>query len=67
MCDMGFIAGNLQGKVKNSHLSQMMHDFNLDVIDRFLKGEQVEPTVGDRNLGREFKPLKFHAPHKFTF
>jgi len=53
---MGFIIGNTLKKVKNHHLSQLMLDLNLQAIDKFLKGEQVEGTFGDQDLGREYKP-----------
>jgi hypothetical protein len=40
--DMGFINGNLLGAVKNSHLSQIMLDLNLEAIFKFLGGKKVE-------------------------
>ena len=57
--DMGFLMGNLLGIIKNSHLSKIMLDFNLDAIDKFLRGEIVESTYGDKNLGRDYRPSKF--------
>jgi hypothetical protein len=58
---MGFILGNVLRKVKNNHLSQLMLDLNLQAIDKFLKGEQVEGTFGDQDLGRTYTPQKFYS------
>lgn len=55
--DIGFIGGN--GALKNSHLTKLMLELNIAAIDRFLKGEQVEGTFGERDLGRAYKPAKF--------
>jgi len=44
--DLGFLNGNLMGAVKNSHLSQLFLDLNIQAITKFLKGEQVEGTFG---------------------
>lgn len=65
--DIGFINGNLLGIVKNSHLSKIMLDLNLKAIETFLRGERVEGTQGDRDLGRDYKPSKFHKFEMFTF
>jgi hypothetical protein len=54
--DMGFILGNILGMVKNHHLSHLMLDLNLQAIDKFFKGEKVEGTFGDQDLGREYRP-----------
>jgi hypothetical protein len=54
--DMGFVSGNLLNAVKNSHLSKVMLELNVTAIERFLNGERVEGTFGDRDLGRKYKP-----------
>jgi hypothetical protein len=53
---MGFINGNFLGVIQRTHLSKIMFDLNVRAIDRFLSGEQVEGSFGDRDLGRNFKP-----------
>jgi hypothetical protein len=65
--DMGFISGNLLGAVKNHHLSKLMLELNISAVERFIKGEQVEGTFGERELGREFKPVKYYPEDKFHF
>jgi hypothetical protein len=40
--DMCFINGNLLGKIKHSHMSQIFLDLNINAINKFLKGEKVE-------------------------
>ena len=63
---MGFVTGNILDAVKNSHLSKVMLELNLSAIERFLKGERVEGTFGERDLGRKFKPDKFYPENKFN-
>jgi hypothetical protein len=42
--DVGFINGNILNACKNSHLSKILMDLNIQAIDKFLKGEPVEGT-----------------------
>ena len=58
--DVGFLAGNLKGIMQNYQLSQHFMDLNFDIIEKFLKGERVEGTLGDKDLGRDFSPKKYH-------
>lgn len=58
--DMGFVGGNLQDTILNSHLSQLMIDLNLAALDGFLRGEKVEGTFGEYDLGRSYRPKQFH-------
>lgn len=53
---MGFINGNLLGIIKNSHLSKIMFDLNVQAIDKFLRNEKVEGTFGEKDLGRDYVP-----------
>jgi hypothetical protein len=39
--DLGFINGNLLQACKNSHMSQVFLDLNIEAIEKFIKGEQV--------------------------
>ena len=65
--DMGFINGNLLGKIKHSHMSQIFLDLNISAIDKFLRGEKVEGTFESKDLGRNYTPEKFYSEGKFTF
>jgi hypothetical protein len=65
--DVGFINGNFLGVVKRTHLSKIMFDLNVSAIDKFLRGEKVEGTFGDRDLGRNFRPSEFHPEYKLSF
>jgi hypothetical protein len=44
-----------------------MLDLNISAIDRFLRGEQVEGAFGEKDLGRDYIPDKFHTLKAFTF
>lgn len=46
--DLGYVLGNLLGTVSNAKDSELLLHLNYDAMDRFLKGEKVEGTYGDR-------------------
>jgi hypothetical protein len=48
--DMGFVLGNFLNFIENSHLSKELFDLTMTAIHKFLNGERVEGTLGNKEL-----------------